>query len=366
MTNNPWGNSGNSGGGNTPNNVEEIFKYINRETKKATGGGRPPKKKKSGGGGREFSLYRLLLIGLVLWLASGIYKVDSGERGVVMRFGAYHRTESPNIHYSLPYPIEQVEIVAVEKKNSEVFGLETPSSSSQLNPFQRSNRTYVRKLQGEKSISMLTEDRNIILVPFSVNWRIKDAYKYLFEVRDHRETIRAVAESAMREVVAQNRFSIIFAEDKQSIATSAERILQEILDEYNTGVEVIQLNLGNVGAPKEVNKAITDVEDAKQDRDKLIEQAIAYQNEVIPQARGQAEQLVQEANGYKARKIAIATGEANRFEALLKEYVQNKQITKDRIYLEVMEDVLGGIDKVIIDDSVSGNVLPYLPIGGNK
>mgnify|MGYP001323749240 CR=1 FL=1 len=287
------------------------------------------------------------LIILAIWLFSGFYKVNANEQGVVLRFGKWVRTTQPGLHYHLPYPIEIAKTPKVTKVNKTEIGFRT---------FRESKR-----LLSEESL-MLTGDENIVDINFSVFWVIKDAGKYLFNLRSPENSIKAVSESVMREVIGNSRIASVLAEGRKEIELKSIEAIQSVLDIYGSGVQITQLQLQKVDPPDQVIDAFRDVQRARADKEKAINEAIAYRNDIIPKARGEAAQIVQQAEAYKKEIVARSEGDANRFNSILSSYKNNEDVTKNRIYLETLEEILQNANKVIIDTKQGSGVLPYLPL----
>ena len=287
------------------------------------------------------------LIILAIWLFSGFYKVNANEQGVVLRFGKWVRTTQPGLHYHLPYPIEIAKTPKVTKVNKTEIGFRT---------FRESKR-----LLSEESL-MLTGDENIVDINFSVFWVIKDAGKYLFNLRSPENSIKAVSESVMREVIGNSRIASVLAEGRKEIELKSIEAIQSVLDIYGSGVQITQLQLQKVDPPDQVIDSFRDVQRARADKEKAINEAIAYRNDIIPKARGEAAQIVQQAEAYKKEIVARSEGDANRFNSILSSYKNNEDVTKNRIYLETLEEILQNANKVIIDTKQGSGVLPYLPL----
>ena len=287
------------------------------------------------------------LILLIIWLISGFYKVNANEQGVILRFGKWVRTTEPGLHYHLPYPIEIAKTPKVTKVNKTEIGFRTFKESRRLLP--------------EESL-MLTGDENIVDINFSVFWVIKDAGKYLFNLRSPERSIKAVSESVMREVIAKSRISSVLAEGRRDIELKSIEDIQLVLDNYGSGVQITQLQLQKVDPPDQVIDSFRDVQRARADKEKAINEAIAYRNDIIPKARGEAAKIVQESEAYKQEVVARSQGDANRFNSILKSYKNNEDVTKNRIYLETLEEVLQNASKVIIDTKQGSGVIPYLPL----
>jgi membrane protease subunit HflK len=297
-----------------------------------------------GGGGRRPRLpFVWIIAGLigVLWVLSGIYIVDAGERAVVIQFGKYHESRGPGLHYHMPAPIETVSIVNFTREN--VMAVPAGEQGGQ---------------DGESL--MITGDRNIVDIGFVVQWRISDAAAYLFNVEDPENTIRAVAESAMREVIGQRQLQAVITTDRAAVERSVETLMQNVLDSYRTGVLIQNVQLQRAQAPRLVIEAFYDVVRAGSDRQTEINGAERYRNEIVPRARGEAQQQLQQAEAYREQAVREANGEAARFNALYEQYRRAPRVTRERLYLETMERVYRGADKIIIDRG--SGVQPYLPL----
>jgi membrane protease subunit HflK len=325
----PWGNRKNEQG---PPDLDEIIKKLQSKFSGLFGGSGGSGRKRTPSGG--FGLGFIATVVLVIWALSGIYIVDEGKQGVVLQFGAFHGITNPGPHW-YPRFIQSVDIVEKDKSRSVGVGLNRDESL------------------------MLTKDENIVDVKFEVQYRVKDAKNYLFSVVDPDSTIRAATESALREIVGTSAMNYVL--ERNDVAELTGALIQKILDRYDTGLLVEEVNLVYSEAPEEVKPAFDDVNSAEQDRDRFIEEARKYQNQIVPIARGDAARIEQEAEAYKQEKIARAEGDARRFNELLVEYKKAPQITRERLYLEAMEDVLSKNSKVMIDVK-EGNNLLYIPI----
>jgi modulator of FtsH protease HflK len=348
---NPWGKraSGSNGGnGNRPPpsggsqmppppDVEAIVRDMQNKLKGMMPGG--------WNSGRGLTIL-VLVIGLI-WLGTGFYQVGTNQVGVVMRFGAYNRTEQPGLRYALPRPIEEVMLPPVTQQNEIQIGF----------------RTVGRNADDRRSVPdesmMLTQDENIVDVQFSVFWRINDVQDYLYQIRNPDMTVKRAAESVMREVVGLNKLQFILTEGRGQIAEEAKTRLQNLLDEYKSGVIVTQVNLQSVSVPDEVKAAFQDVVNARLDQERFQNEAAAHANKVIPEAKGQAARLLEQAKGYRDQKLAIAEGDAQRFTEVYKAYQMSREVTTKRLYLETMEDVLRNSQKIILD---KGSANTYLPL----
>ena len=298
----------------------------------------------------------IVLILAVVWLLSGIYIVNPDEQGVVLRFGKYVRTVEAGPHYALPFPIESVYKPTVTQVQRVEVGFR---SVGQGRTFQQgANRVL------PEEAAMLTGDENIVNVQFSVQYQIKNPVEYLFNVTNQPAVVKNAAEAAMREVIGNSQIDSVLTDGKLQIQTEATQLLQEILNRYKVGVRVIAVQLQDVHPPKEVSDAFKDVASAREDKSRIINEAEAYQNEILPKARGLAAEVENQAQAYKETRIRNAEGEANRFLAMLKEYNRAKEVTEQRMYLESMEEILSrpGLEKIILPKNLSGQTLPLLPL----
>jgi modulator of FtsH protease HflK len=345
----PWGTppgGGNgSGRGPTPPDIDKIIREFQEKIKKFLPGG-------SSSGGKQAILV-LLVLGFV-WLASGLYRVLPDEQGVVLRFGKFIKTTQPGLNYHIPFPVESVETPKVTKVNRMDIGFRSERDSG------FSSGGGVADVPQESL--MLTGDENIVNIDFSVFWVIKDAGKFLFEIQDPEGTVKAAAETAMREVIAKSRIQQILTEGRAKIENETQDIIQAILDEYNSGIQVTQVQTQKADPPDQVIDAFRDVQAARADMERSKNEAEAYANDVIPRARGEAAKIMQAAEAYKQKVVAASEGEASRFISIFTEYDKAKEVTQERMYLETMEKVLADIEKVIIEKNAGSGVVPYLPL----
>ena len=342
----PGGNGNGDGGfrrGPTPPNVDEIVKNIQSKINRFFPGG---------GSGNKPIILALVLV-LILWALSGLYRVLPDEQGVVLRFGKFIKTTQPGLNYHLPIPIESVLTPKVTKVNRMDIGFRSERDTG----FTSSSVADVP----EESL-MLTGDENIVNIDFSVFWVIKDAGKFLFKIQDPEGTVKAAAETAMREVIARSNIQPILTEGRSQIEIDTQEIIQNILDEYNSGIQITQVQTQKADPPDQVIDAFRDVQAARADMERAKNEAEAYANDVIPRARGDASVILQAAEAYKKEVVAKAEGEASRFLAIYNEYKNAKNVTQERMYLETMEKVLADIDKIIIDKNSGSGVVPYLPL----
>ena len=338
----PRGGNGSGRGGQKPPSIDEVIEKIQKIINKFIPGGKA--------GNSKPIIFGLILI-VLIWAFSGLYRVLPDEQGVVLRFGKFISTTQPGLNYHIPYPIETVLTPKVTKVNRIDVGFRSASDSG---------RTSGVDDVSEESL-MLTGDENIVNIDFSVFWVIKDAGKFLFKIQSPVVTVKAAAETAMREVIAKSKLQSILTEGRSKIEIETQEIAQSLLDEYESGIQITQVQTQKADPPDEVIDAFRDVQAARADMERSKNEAEAYQNDVIPRARGEAAKILQEAEAYKKQVVAAAEGEASRFLAIYNEYAKAKRVTQERMYLETMEKVLADIDKVIIDRK-AGGVVPYLPL----
>jgi membrane protease subunit HflK len=335
----PWGRGPRGGGGAQPPNLEELLRRGQDQFR-----GMMPK-----GFGKPRWLLLGLLVIVAIWGFSGFYRVQPDEQGVVLRFGKWVRTTQPGLNYHIPYPVEMAFTPKVTRENNIDIGFTTSAGGAQ------------RDVPPESL--MLTGDENIVDIDFSVVWVIKDAGKYLFNIREPEQTVKAVAESAMREVIGKTPIQSALTEGRQDIEIQTKDLVQQALDEYEAGIEIRRLKLQKVDPPQEVIASFRDVQAARADQERLRNEAEAYENDILPRARGQAEKIIQDAEAYKEQIVAQAEGEGARFISIYNQYSKAKDVTRKRMYLETMQQILTGMNKIIIDKSASGSgVVPYLPL----
>ena len=301
------------------------------------------------GGGRGVAIIVVLVV-LVVLASSMVYQVNPEQQAVVQRFGEYVRTEGPGLRFKLPDPIETVSLPAVQRVNRIDIGFTQQPGRIVDNP--------------DESI-MLTGDENLIDIDFTVLWRISNARDYLFNIRDPEETVEVAAESAMREIIGRTDIQPALTEARDLIQAQTRTNLQQIIDGYQAGIEITEVQLQRVDPPAPVVDAFNDVQRARQDQQRLRNQAEAYRNDIIPRARGEAERLIQEASAYREQIVAQAVGEADRFLNVLRSFELSPEVTTQRFYIETLEEVLRETNKVIIDGDVGGGgggVVPYLPL----
>ncbi|MDP2410876.1 MAG: FtsH protease activity modulator HflK [Pseudolabrys sp.] len=342
----PWGSGPQSpGGGATPPDLEEILRRGQDRLRRALPGGSL--------GGKGFAL--LALAAISLWGFSGFFRVEPDELGVVLRFGKNVREVQPGLNYHLPYPIETVLTPKALRVNKIDIGMRVVDDNRR--------GTTVRDVP-EESL-MLTGDENIVDVDFAVLWRVKPTGvgDYLFNIQNPEGTVKAVAESAMREVIGRSEIQPILTGARQTIETAVLELMQSTLDSYGAGILVQQVQLQKVDPPTQVIDAFRDVQAARADLERSVNEAQTYANRVVPESRGRVAQITQAAEAYKSQTVAEATGQTSRFLKIFEEYKKAPVVTRERMYLETMERVLGGTDKIILDANTGGSgVVPYLPL----
>lgn len=347
----PWGGrpgGAGGGGGQQPPDLEELLRRSQEKVKRIFPGGGG-----GFGGGNRRAFVVIPLILLVIWLASGFYRVQPSEQGVVLRFGEWIKTTPPGLNWHLPAPIESVFTPQVTRVNRVEVGFRSAAEVG---------RTGAARGVPDESL-ILTGDENIIDIHFVVLWQIKDAGEFLFNIREPQDTVKAVTESVMREIIGQTPFAEATTEARGAIEVGAREQIQGILDEYGAGIQINQVQLQQVDPPGEVIDAFRDVQRAQADRERLQNEAEAYANDILPRARGEAERLLQEAQAYREEVVAGSEGDAQRFVSVHNEYANARDVTARRIYLETMEDVLRDMNKVVIDSNAGGSgVVPYLPL----
>ena len=346
--------SGNNGGGRRPEGdgpqipeIDELMKKGQEQLRVLMGGrGGGNGTNGSGGGGGPMLTRGTIGLGVaaavVLWGMASFYTVKPEEQSVELFLGAYSSTGNPGLNFA-PWPIVTKEVIPVTREQTEDIGVGARGSEAGL---------------------MLTGDENIVDIDFQVVWNITDPAKFLFNLRDPQMTIRAVSESAMREIIAQSELAPILNRDRASIGDRLKDLIQSTLDSYDSGMNVVRVNFDKADPPQQVIDSFREVQAAEQERDRLEKQADAYANRIVAEARGEAAQVLEEAEGYRARVVNEATGEASRFTAVLAEYEKAPEVTRKRLYLETMEEVLGRVDKIILDENGGGGqgVVPYLPL----
>ena len=345
----PWGNRGRK---QAPPDLDEVLRKLQ------TRWGRVFGRRSGGGGGSGGGFGRSLfgrggLVGFALvavvllagWWLAGVWIIQEPERGVVLRFGAYDRTVEPGFNWA-PYFVDSVVTVNVDRVRIAEIGFRNQGSSASAVP---------------REALMLTEDENIVDLQFAVQYRIKDPAQFLFENTEPEIALRQATESAVREIVGRSKMDFVITEGRGAVAAETQGLIQDILDRYRTGLHVMSVNMQNAQPPAQVQDAFLDAIKAREDQERIINEAKAYQADIVPKARGEANAILAQAEAYQARVEAIALGDASRFEQILAAYQAAPEITRDRLYLETVESVLASTSKVLVDIP-GGNSLMYLPL----
>ncbi|MDP2811787.1 MAG: FtsH protease activity modulator HflK [Rhodocyclaceae bacterium] len=354
MNDHGWGNNpggGNKGGNQGPPDLEELWRDFNRRLSGMLG--------KKGGGGdggegprmptlspRQFGggISMIAALVAVLWLASGFYIVDASQRGIVLQFGKYQQSTEPGLRWRLPWPVQSHEVVNLTGVRTVEVGYRGSENNKVL-----------------KEALMLTDDENIVMVQFAVQYLLKNPMDYVFKNRHTDDAVIGAAETAIREVVGKNKMDFVLYEGREAISVNIQKLIQDILDRYETGIQIRSVTMQSTQPPEQVQAAFDDAVKAGQDRERHKNEGQAYANDVIPRAKGAAARLMEEANGYRSRLIATAEGDASRFRQILAEYSKAPEVTRQRLYLETVEQVYANTSKVMIDAKGSGNLL-YLPL----
>ena len=355
LLNGPWGKPP---GGDNKSSVEDMMRDAEQRLKRGFGGGgfgggpRRPQAPRFGG---DIPPVKVIILGVLivalLWLASGLYRVQPEENAVILTFGKWTDTRAESgLGYAFPAPIQEVQKVNVAFDRRLEVGFRDGADSRQSGT----------SMNAESM--MLTGDENIIDINFVVLWRISDAGKFLFNIRDQELTLRNVAESAMRETIGQAKIQKALTEGRDDIEADTKTLMQKILDEYESGIVVNSVQLLRVNPPAPVVDAFDDVQRARTDLERMKNEAETYRNDIVPKARGEAQKLIQDAGAYQAAVLTRAQGEADRFLSVYNAYAKAKDVTQKRLYLETMEQVLKGSKKIIISDDKAGTLMPYLPL----
>ena len=348
----PWGGGGGGGGpgpwGRGPSgpqqpNLEDIIRRIQELLRRWLPGG-----------GRNTRIIPILIIvALGLWMLTGLYRVQPDEEGIALIFGRVVAKTQPGLHLNFPPPIGHVYTPKVTRVNQVEIGFRSGVEIG---------RPGVLRDVDQESL-MLTGDENIIDIKAAVFWVIDDASKYLFNIRNPEGTVKDASEAAIREIIGQTNFEVAYTQGRKTIAIEAPKLIQKILDSYDAGIRITQVALQAIDPPKEAKGAFLDVQTSREDKERAINEAQGYLNEVTQKAQGQAEQITKAADAYKAERINQANGDAQRFILIYQQYQQNKEVTTRRVYLDTMEKILGGMNKVLIAKDAGGSgVLPYLPL----
>ncbi|HKQ12296.1 MAG TPA: FtsH protease activity modulator HflK [Steroidobacteraceae bacterium] len=327
---NPWGSNKPEQG---PPDLDEVIRNLQRRLSALFGGGTGGRSSGGSAPGRGFGLGTIVLALATIWAFTGLYRVDAAERGIILRFGRHVDTTLPGLHWHMPWPIETKQIV----------------NTAAIQSFTEQTR-------------MLTSDENLVEINLEVQYRSANALDYAFNVFKPEDTLKEVSESAIREVIGRSKLDSVLESGRLDIVMRTKELVQRTLDAYKTGLEVTAVNLQDVRVPNEVAPAQADAIKAREDRDRLSLAAQAYANDLIPRARGNAQRQLQDAQAYRAKKIADAEGEAERFAKLLAEYERAPGVTRERLYIETIERVLKNSRKVLLDTKGDGSNLVYLPI----
>ncbi len=349
-----WGRRGGGGGGGGnnqgPPDLDELWRNFNQRLGSLFGRRGAPAGGTPGGNGpglRQFGggLGLLGLLILVVWLASGFYVVDESQRAVVTTFGKYTKTTGPGLNWRLPYPFQNQELVNLTQVRTIEVG---------YRPNDRTKRL--------RESLMLTDDENIVDIQFAVQYVLKDPEDYLFNNKRPDEAVMQAAETAFREIVGKSKMDYVLYEGREQVAAQAQKLMQDILDRYGAGITISAVTMQNAQPPEQVQAAFDDAVKAKQDLERQKNEGQAYFNDVVPKARGAAARLIEEANAYRQRVVANADGEASRFQQVLTEYNKAPAVTRERLYLDAMQQTLSGANKVMIDEKAAGNSLLMLPL----
>ena len=324
----PWNRNSNNQG---PPDLDEVFQKLSRKFGGLFGGGSGGGSNGKGGATSGFGAI-IIVVASLFWAFTGVYTITDGEAGVILQFGKYKKIAQPGLHWHYPYPIQELRVVDMQQVRS-----------------------------SKHQTTMLTQDENIVEIVLAAQFRVKDAPDYLFNLRGPDNTLKQAMESAIREVVGKSKVDFVLYEGLEVISNNTKVLMQEILDRYNSGIEVTTLNLEKTQPPAPVQSAFDDVIKSREDLERYIQEAQAYANTIVPQARGEAARITEEATGYKEAIVAKAEGEAERFEALLTEYTKAPDITRERLYLEATQSVFTNSTKIMIDTE-GGNNMMYLPI----
>ena len=368
----PWGNPGNNNppprkpnrpdrgpwgtGGQGVPDFDEVIARLQAGVRRFVPGGGGPGGGRGGPGNNGRLLALIGLVALVAWLASGFYRVQPDQEGIVLRFGAYTGSTGPGLNYHIPWPVEEALTPAVTRVNRTIIGFETLGDTSRADP----GRDVPTREVPQEAL-MLTGDENIIDINLSVFWRIKDAEAYLFNTRHPDATVKSVAESVMREVIGRTPIQPALTEARARIEQQVAAGTQAVLDQYGTGVEITQVQLQKVDPPADVIESFRDVQRATTDAETARNEAESYRNDIVPRARGDAARITAEAEGSRQANIAEAAGQAQRFLSVYNAYTASKDVTLRRLYIETMQEILTKTPSIIVDDRLKG-VVPYLPL----
>ncbi|MDQ6969455.1 MAG: FtsH protease activity modulator HflK, partial [Mariprofundus sp.] len=346
---NPWGKQGGGGNNQTPPDLDEVIRRLQERFGGFFGGGG----NNGSNSGGEFNINKnmvtVLLAGFfVVWAASGFYMVAADEEAVVLRFGKHTSTQGPGLNWAIPYPVDKVEKLPVTSVQRLELG------------FRQFGDGTIRKRTNESL--MLTKDENIVDISFIVQYKIKSAEDFLFNIDHGTKTVRDAAESAIREIMGRTLIDDALTTKKAEVEIETEQLIQKILDSYKAGISISTVKLQDVQPPEQVIREFKDVASAREDKERAKNEAQAYANDIIPKSRGEAKKMVLDAEAYGKQVVSRAEGEADRFESLLAAYKLAPEVTRKRLYMSTMEEVMSKADKIIVDGAVADKVLPYLPL----
>ena len=346
---NPWGKQGGGKNNQTPPDLDEVLKRLQERFGGFFGGGG----NNSGGSNGDFNLNKNAITAVlgalfVLWGATGFYMVAADEEAVVLRFGKHTATTGPGLNWAIPYPVDRIEKVPVTRVQRLEIG------------FRQFGDGTIRKRTNESL--MLTKDENIVDISFIVQYKIKSVEEVLFNIDSATKTVRDAAESAIREVIGRTSIDDVLTTKKAEVEVETQDLIQTILDSYKAGISISTIKLQDVQPPERVIREFKDVASAREDRERAKNEAQAYANDIIPKSRGESKKMVLDAQAYAKEVVSRAEGESDRFESLLAAYKKAPEVTRKRLYMETMQEVMTKADKIIIDGAVAGSVLPYLPL----
>jgi len=348
---NPWGKQGGGGNNQTPPDLDEVIRRLQERFGGFFGGGGSGSNGSSNGG--EFNLNKNMIttiLGLlfVVWGASGFYMVAADEEAVVLRFGKHTATTGPGLNWAIPYPVDRIEKLPVTRVQRLEIG------------FRQFADGTIRKRNNESL--MLTKDENIVDISFIVQYKIKSVEEFLFNIDNATKTVRDAAESAIREIIGRTSIDDVLTTKKAEVEIETQDLIQVILNSYQAGISISTVKLQDVQPPERVIREFKDVASAREDKERAKNEAQAYANDIIPKSRGESKKMVLDAEAYAKQVVSRAEGESERFESLLAAYKLAPEVTRKRLYMDTMEEVMSKAEKIIIDGSVAGSVLPYLPL----
>ena len=349
---NPWGKQGGGGGGNNqPPDLDEVVRRLQERFSGFFGGGGSGSNGSSSGG--DFKLNKNMITTIlgalfVVWAASGFYMVAADEEAVILRFGKHTATTGPGLNWAIPYPVDRVEKLPVTRVQRLEIG------------FRQFADGTIRKRNNESL--MLTKDENIVDISFIVQYKIKSVEEFLFNIDNATKTVRDAAESAIREIIGRTSIDDVLTTRKAEVEIETQDLIQIILNSYKAGISISTIKLQDVQPPERVIREFKDVASAREDKERAKNEAQAYANDIIPKARGESKKMVLDAEAYAKQVVSRAQGESERFESLLAAYKLAPEVTRKRLYMDTMQEVMSKAEKIIIDGSVAGSVLPYLPL----